>query len=88
MPNFGTMEGTRTRGLTDRRVELSESVIGRAGDLHQTDNAYSRNASTARGICADRERGKRRGGRKGARLRKDRGWALQGKRYLRGWEDR
>lgn len=71
--------GTRTRGLTDRRVELSESVIGRAGDLHQTDNAYSRNASTARG---EGEAGKERG----TRLRKDRGWALQGKRYLRGWK--
>lgn len=35
-------------GLTDRPIELSESVIRKAGDLHQTDNAYSRNASTCR----------------------------------------
>lgn len=33
-----------------------------------------------------RQRGERGGRERGTRLQKDRGWALQGKRYLRGWK--
>lgn len=33
-----------------------------------------------------RRRGERGDRERGTRLRKDRGWALQGKRYLRGWK--
>jgi len=65
-----SMEDTQTRRInrsTERTVESSESVIRKAEDLHQTDNAYSRNVSTARD-----------GGRTEGveRMRKDRGRAF------------